>query len=261
MDVIITAGGTPVRGEPLYEYTQGKRKALLEIQGRPLIQWVLDAISVCSSIHEIVIIGMPEGANLSCSRAVTYIPDRGNLLDNLLAGLAEVERLNPASQYTLMATSDVPAVTPSMIAWLVDVVERGGNDVYYNLVTRQVMEAAFPASQRTYLRLKDIEACGGDINAIRTSLYRNSNPLWRKLIDCRKNPIYQAFLIDYTILLKILIGTLTLQEAVSRVSKKFGLCGQAVICPYAELAMDVDKVYQLELLRKYVEERNTKQTA
>ena len=29
MDAIVTAGGIPQPGEPLYEYTQGKSKALL----------------------------------------------------------------------------------------------------------------------------------------------------------------------------------------------------------------------------------------
>ena len=40
MDVIVTAGGIPRPNEPLYPYTQGESKALLEIAGKP-IWWIL----------------------------------------------------------------------------------------------------------------------------------------------------------------------------------------------------------------------------
>ena len=45
MNAIVTAGGIPQPGEPLYEVTQGGPKALLDIAGKPMVQWVLDALS------------------------------------------------------------------------------------------------------------------------------------------------------------------------------------------------------------------------
>jgi hypothetical protein len=33
------------------------------------------------------------------------------------------------------------------------------------------------------------------------------------------------------------------------VSKRLGLRGRAVVCPYAEIGMDVDKPFQLEIMR------------
>ncbi len=44
MDAIVIAGGVPTPVEPLYPYTQGKPKALLDLCGKPMIQWVLDAL-------------------------------------------------------------------------------------------------------------------------------------------------------------------------------------------------------------------------
>ena len=43
MDAIVIAGGIPQPEEPLYEYTQGIPKAMLNIAGKPMVQWVLDA--------------------------------------------------------------------------------------------------------------------------------------------------------------------------------------------------------------------------
>ena len=40
-----------------------------------------------------------------------------------------------------------------------------------------------------------------------------------------------------------------LEAAVKRVERKLNLTGQAILCPYAEVGMDVDKPNQLEILR------------
>lgn len=37
MDAIVTAGGIPKPDEPLYVRTQGQSKALLDVNGKPMI--------------------------------------------------------------------------------------------------------------------------------------------------------------------------------------------------------------------------------
>ena len=68
MDAIVMAGGIPQPEDPLYEYTQGEPKALLDIAGKPMIQWVLDAISGSESVERVVLISLPEDTNLECSK-------------------------------------------------------------------------------------------------------------------------------------------------------------------------------------------------
>ena len=43
MDAIILAGGIPLPEDPLYSYSKGDAKALIDVAGKPMIQWVLDA--------------------------------------------------------------------------------------------------------------------------------------------------------------------------------------------------------------------------
>ena len=45
MDAIVTAGGIPLPEEPLYPATQGESKALVDVAGKPMIQWVFEAAS------------------------------------------------------------------------------------------------------------------------------------------------------------------------------------------------------------------------
>ena len=50
-------------------------------------------------------------------------------------------------------------------------------------------------------------------------------------------------------LLLVLLRQLTMQKAVERVARKVNMSGKAILCPYAEVGMDVDKPFQLELMR------------
>jgi hypothetical protein len=137
-----------------------------------------------------------------------------------------------------------------MIDWVVK--ENAGTDLdlYYTVIPRDVMEARFPESNRTYTVLKDIELCGGDLNMIRASTVYANVELWDQIVAARKSAFKQAALLGYGNLLLFLSRQLTLQGAVERVTKKMNITGKAVISPYAELGMDVDKPHQLEIVRK-----------
>ena len=72
MDAIIIAGGIPKPEDPLYPYTQGRSKALVEIAGKPLIQWVLDALVDAKTIERIVIVGLDASSDLSCTKPISH---------------------------------------------------------------------------------------------------------------------------------------------------------------------------------------------
>jgi bifunctional N-acetylglucosamine-1-phosphate-uridyltransferase/glucosamine-1-phosphate-acetyltransferase GlmU-like protein len=75
MDVIIPAGGIPRPSHPIYKYTQGKPKALLDIAGKPMIQWVLDALSEAKSVGHVAVVGVSEGSvDLSCKKPMSIHP-------------------------------------------------------------------------------------------------------------------------------------------------------------------------------------------
>ncbi len=136
-----------------------------------------------------------------------------------------------------------------MIDWMVNKSMETDLDLYYTVIPRQVMEARFPESNRTYTRLKDAEVCGGDMNMIRASTVNANEELWDRIIAARKNVFKQAALLGYGNLLLLLSGQLTIQGAVKRVTERMDITGQAVFSPYAELGMDIDKPHQLKILR------------
>jgi hypothetical protein len=149
----------------------------------------------------------------------------------------------------LSVSSDIPAITAEMVDWTVDTCQETDHDIYYNLITRQVMEARFPNSKRSYVRVDDVEVCGGDLNMIRARTVTANEELWERIIAARKNAFKQAALVGYDTLFLLLLHRLTIESTIQRVSKRLNIRGRAVFCPYAEIGMDVDKPHQLEILR------------
>lgn len=249
MDAIVIAGGIPKPEEPLYEFTQGQPKALLDIAGKPMVQWVLDALAGADSIDQVVLISLSEDSGLNFPKPITYVPDQGGLLHNVRAGIEKVVELNPDAQHVLTVSSDIPAIKAEMVNWLVGQAMNTDLDLYYTIIPREVMEKRFPASNRSYVRLKDAEVCGGDLNMIRASTVYANEELWNRIIAARKSVFKQAALLGYGNLILLLTRQLTIGGAVKRVTKKMDLTGQAVLSPYAELGMDVDKPHQLKIMQ------------
>ena len=249
MDALVTAGGIPQPDELLYPFTQGKPKAMLDILGKPMVQWVLDALSGAKLVERVVLIGLTEENGVTCEKPITFIPNRISMIENILGGIHKVLEINPSATRVLMVSSDIPSITPEIVDWEVQNSLQTDVDLCYNVVTRQKIEARYPGSRRTFTRLKGLEVCGGDMHVIHTSVATANPAIWEKLIASRKNPVKQAAILGFGTLLLMLLRLITLEEAVKRVTSRLDMTGQAILCPYAEIAMDVDKPNQLELMR------------
>jgi hypothetical protein len=117
------------------------------------------------------------------------------------------------------------------------------------MITQEVMEKRYPTSKRTYTRLKDAVVCGGDMNVVAVRAVNSSLDKWEQLIGARKNPLKQAAIIGLDTLLLLGLRAMTVDGAVKKVGRRLGMTGRAVLCPFAEVGMDVDKPHQLDLMR------------
>jgi GTP:adenosylcobinamide-phosphate guanylyltransferase len=249
MDAVVLAGGIPGPDDPLYPYTQGEPKALVDIAGKPMAQWVLDAIGHAKQIDQALIVGVDSASALTCKKPLHFLPDHGHILENAKAGLRTITERNPKATHFLLASSDIPSVTSEIVDWRVEESSRYDVDIDYVVVDRETMESRFPEAQRTFVQLKDHELCGGDLNIVRNTIIQKEQ-LWQRIIAARKNVFKQASLVGFDLLFLLLTRQLTLEGAERRVCRKLGLTGRACLSPFAELAMDMDKPHQLELLRK-----------
>lgn len=250
MNAIVTAGGIPQPGDPLYLYSNGDSKALIDIEGKPMVQWILDALGESSHVDNVILIGLTSKSGLTCNKPLHYISNQGRMLANIVAGVNKSIELNSDSEYVLVVSSDIPALKGTMVNWLVETSMQTRDDLYYGVCPRQVMEARYPTSRRTYTRLKDIEVCGADINLMHISMATEHLDTWEQLIGNRKSPLRQAAVIGLDTLFQLFTRQFTLQALVERASQRIGIKGRVIVWDVAEPCMDVDKPHQLELMRE-----------
>ncbi|MFC6477754.1 hypothetical protein ACFQDN_16285 [Pseudomonas asuensis] len=87
-------------------------------------------------------------------------------------------------------------------------------------------------------------------------------PFWRRIEQERKRPwrvITGA--LGWTAVLRYLAGTLTLEQALSRLSHKLDMRIGAVVLPFAEAAVDVDTPADRQLVETILAERNRAEAA
>lgn len=253
MDAIVTAGGIPRPEDPLYSYSHGDSKALIDVAGKPMVQWVLDALGGAKKVKNVIVIGLSPKSGVTCKKPLYFVSNQGRMLANIVAGVNKALEINKRNKYVLIVSSDIPALKAEMVDWLIDTCMQTQDDLYYGVCPRDVMEARFPGSKRTYTHLKDMDVCGADMNIAHVRMATEHLDMWESLIGSRKSPLRQASLIGFGTLLALFTRRLTLDDAVRRVCERIGVKGRAIIWPYAEPCMDVDKPSQLELLRTDLE--------
>ncbi|MFN2113764.1 MAG: nucleotidyltransferase family protein [Anaerolineales bacterium] len=251
MDAILLAGGVPDPESPLYPFTLGKPKAALEIGSKIMIQWVLDALEGSPSIGSIVVVGAIELMDeVRSSKIVEHLPAGGDMLTNFQLGADAILAHDPSADRVAVVSSDIPFINPQCIEWVLNTSQEDDRDINYCVIRQERMEERFPTSNRSYVKLKDMKVCGGDLAVIHLDLYRSKPDFWRTLIEARKSPLHQASLIGFDVLLLILLRMLTLEETVRKVTRRLKITGKGLDCPYPEIGMDIDKPHQLEIARK-----------
>jgi GTP:adenosylcobinamide-phosphate guanylyltransferase len=251
MDAILLAGGAPAPDSPLYPYTNGKPKAAIKIGSKSMIQWVLDALEESSSIDQVVIVGDEDlWKDLRSTKILDFRPAGDDIIHNFQLGAATLLSHKPDAERVALVSCDIPLLTSESVDWVIQTSLESDKDLNYCVIEQSQMEKRFPESARSYVKLQDMNVCGGDLGVIKLDLYKDRKDFWRKLVEARKTHLHQARLIGFDVLLLLLLRRLSLEDAVLKVTKRLEISGQALICPYPEIGMDIDKPYQLDLARK-----------
>ncbi|MFQ5434786.1 MAG: nucleotidyltransferase family protein [Anaerolineae bacterium] len=255
MDCVITAGGAPGPEDPLYPYTNGKSKALIEMNGRTMLERVVDALQGSQSVDNVIVVGLGDDMGMQFNRPVQHLPDQGSLVGNAIGGIQLARSQNPDSEMVIVGSADIPTITPEMVDEFVASCQPFDCAMYYNFVTQKVMEARFPGSNRTFVKLKGANVAGGDMILVRASLADSHLDLWEALANGRKHAWMLARVVGLRFLLKFLFRRIGPDEIAQTFERIIDAPARVLLSPHAEMAMDADKPHQVDLLRRDLTER------
>ena len=245
---VVLAGGPPDRVDELAASRGVAKKSLIPIAGQPMVSWVVDALLGSELVDRVVLVGLEPGEVAPLPQNVTCQPACGSMLDNVLTGLDRVGELDPAAEMVIGCSADIPLIAPKVVRWFVDACQETDHDLYYGIVEQATMEARFPGSGRTFVPMPEGRFAGGDLYMLRIARARTAEALVRQLMEERKNYLKQVRLIGIWPLVRFLLRRLDIPAAERIVSHRLGLRMKAIISPYAEVGMDADKPYQLEMI-------------
>lgn len=257
VDAILLAGAPndgPLSEEP------APLEALIDLGGRPIAAYVLDALRASGRVRRVAVMGPREPLSVladgapsaggdgveSSAMELVFAGDGGGLLANIQRGFDSLATPRPV----LIVTSDIPLLSPEAVRAFLDACEAQEADVYYPIIPREDSERAFPGVRRTYVKVAEGQFTGGNIALLAPAVLQRHQDVFQRAVEMRKNPIGLARLFGLGLLVKLLLGRLTVADVEDRFRRGFGLKGVAVRCPHPEVGFDVDKPDDLQFVRR-----------
>ena len=255
----LVLAGSRGASDPVAAAAGMAQKCLVPAAGQPMLCRVLDTLLRSDSVGRIyVTLQHPEQIatdpelrrRLGSGRVHLLAGDRTPSL-SVGAALAEIAEPYPM----LVTTADHPLLTPEVVEYFIRAALAAGADVAAGVTSSAVLLASYPGSQRTWLRFRDERYSGANLFALTRPAAASAVTFWRRVEADRKKPWRIARAFGYGSLLAYLLGRLTLDQAMRRVSRVMGCEARAVELPFAEAAIDVDKPADLELVESILARR------
>ncbi len=266
-----TAGGTPYtavvmagsRGAAdVVARAFGKsHKCLVDAGGQPMLIRVLEALDASEHVGRVVL----------CVEAAFHATDIPALQQRFASGT--LERLDAAhspaasalracdalaqSLPLLIVTADHPLLDPMMLDYFCRRAADCG-DIGVGLTRAELVRERYPEAIRTLLRFADGAYCGCNLFALNTAAAGAAVRFWITMESDRKRPWRLIRMLGVRPLWRYLRGRLSLDEALATFSRKLELTAGAVVMPFAEAAIDVDKLADLALVESILKAREAR---
>lgn len=235
IDCLLLAG-SPNTG-PLREVSPEAHEALIPVGGRAMVEYVLEALWSSGRVGRIVVIGPEEIGRLPGAGEVEILTPAGDLMDNLAVGIGHLG----AADNVLVATADIPMLTPAAVQDFIGRCGHRRDDFYYPVVRDEVVERRYPGGRRTYVQLSDGRFTGGNLVVFRPAVFEHCREKASEFARHRKHPLKLAALVGPAFITRFLLRRLSLADAERKLSALVGITGRVVVSEYPELAVDVDK--------------------
>jgi GTP:adenosylcobinamide-phosphate guanylyltransferase len=219
-------------------------RALVPVNGLPMVQHVCGALQAAASVGEIVVVG-----DLPAPAGCDAVRDHGGFVENLCAGLEQT-----GGGTVLVSTCDIPFVTADALD---DLVTRGTDlraDIVYPIVQVDLCYVRFPGVKRTSLRLREGRFTGGNAMLVNGAFLMEHRERVAEAYAARKAPARLAMMLGMGTVVR-LFGALTffpnalrLAGLEAAVSGMLGGTARALIMDYPEIATDIDRLSDLQAI-------------
>lgn len=253
----IVLAGDRTKQDLLVNESPAGCKALIDIDGVPMVRRVLDALRISRVVGGVTLAG-PQADELATNQDLSDMVASGAVqwrapdISPSTSAYNAMQAVNP-EQPVLLTTADHPLLTPEMVDAFGRQSLADDVDVTVGLAPYALVQEAYPGMKKTVLRFADGDFCGCNLFAFLTPEGRRAASFWRRIEQERKKPLLVIGLLGWWTVIRYRLGFLPLEEALAKLSKRLGLRIRAVILPYANAAIDVDSIADLVLVKGAIE--------
>jgi len=251
----VVLAGRRSADDPLALAAGAPHRALLDIEGEPMLLRVVKRLLARPALERVLI-------NIDAPELLDEIPefvalrDRGRvetIQSTESPSRSVLESLDHAGLEegpVLVTTADHALLDDAMLNAFFAKSSATDSDLTLALVPRTTIRARFPEARRTYLPFRDEAYSGANLFFFRTPEARKAALFWRRIESQRKHPWRIARAFGVANLILFLLRRLDLSAALARASRVVGAKVVAIPLEIAEAAVDVDKIEDLELVRR-----------
>ncbi len=241
VDSIILAGKSFIKndGEKLND------KVTYPINGRPMIDYVVDAVKDSKYIDKIMVLGHPD-------IKLAYLENEVDILIYSNKSFSERIKISilelKSPRKVLFVCSDIPLINGEIIDSFIEICDKVEADVYFPIIRKEEILSKYPETKRTYFTTNEGTFTGGNIAIVSPQVVLDNIDLIDDLFERRKSVLKQVRVIGVTSILKYFFGKLSLSEIEEKAKKIIKAQGKAIIYSGVEIGIDVDKKVDLVLV-------------
>ena len=217
-------------------------------------------VSIAVSIDAPDLVRGPAGGGLAQREArgeIRLLPSESSPSRSVLAGLdaLRADGADGSDGQILLTTADHALLDRAMVDHFLEASEKSDADLTLAFVSEGRIRERFPDAQRTYLPFRGERFSGANLFALRTPKARRVIEFWIRAEEFRKRPWRLVSVFGPSALILFLLRRLTLAGALERASQVIGARVRSIELPFAEAAVDVDKLADYELVKRILAER------
>ena len=256
---LVLAGQRPGR-DALAESAGVSHRCLVPTGGVPMLGRVVDALNRSAGIGRIVVSVETPAVLEAIADFVTRdglaAPDPVATAQSPSQSVLRALKSLPEGPPYLITTADHALLTPALVERFIALARDTGAAVVTGVASATTIQAAYPDAKRTYLKLRGGSYSGCNLYAVLDPAGLRVVDFWGRVEQERKRPGRMAWALGPLMLVRYLLGRLSLDDAARHLSKLTGVSCAAVVLPVAEAAIDVDKAADLTLVESILRERS-----
>jgi GTP:adenosylcobinamide-phosphate guanylyltransferase len=243
--IAIVLAGDRTNNDPVATDAGVSCKAIAPICGKPMILRVLDALEGSELVKSIVLSGPSQASINDCpdlrqriqQANISWVPNLDSPSKSVESALEKVSD----DEHVLLTTADHALLQSEIVDYFLSKSMYSKADACVGLVEYKVIVDNLPEVKRTVIKLRGGGVCGCNLFTFMSVKGRKLIPFWRQVEQSRKRPARMiAGILGASGVLMYLIGLLSLDKALTKISRRLQIEVKAVLLPYAHAGVDVD---------------------